>query len=339
MKNGLYKWHVYSALFVSIFFTFLLITGIANVFHGKIKQWENPQFFSEIKDEGALLSPEELYRKFSLKYPEYSISLLRKIPGKEKKPLECMLLSDQKEVYGYIHPISAELIGINEYPIHKKILKWHTSLTLGRGGHFFMGFVGIIIAICIITGIAYFLKTARRRRNSTRTKKWHFALGILTLIFNLLMVFTGIFLQYQDVMKKEKPKVYDYPEVLIHLDSALAAAKDQFPEVSFKRIKFPAGTSDPVVLIGDEPGKWYLGSMPFELKLDRNTAETISVKEETSIKGEAWIQKTLITLHAGQYGGGVSRWVYLAFSLGTLGSIITGLLNYRQLRKRAYRKD
>src|SRR5690606_3384124 len=101
----------------------------------------------------------------------------------------------------------------------------------------------------------------------------------------------------------------------------------------FKRIKFPASPSDPLVLIGNEAGKCYLGSMPFELKVDVSTSEIISVKEESSINEISRLQKSIFTLHAGQYGGSVSRWIYLLFSLGTLGSIITGISNYRQLKK------
>lgn len=334
MQKRLYKWHVYSALFVSIFFTFLLLTGIANIFHGKIKQWENPHFFANVGSDAELLSPEAVYRTFSEKHPEIPLILLRKLPGKESKPIECMLLKDQKEVYGYIHPVTAELMGINENPLHKRILKWHTSLTLGKTGHIFMGIIAIVIGICLLSGIAYFIQSIKWKQVHNVKKKWHFVLGLMTILFNLMMVLTGIFLQYQDITKQKKNSQIEYPSVKIHLDSALSLAQITYPEVRFKRIKFPATLSDPLVFIGDQPGAWYLGSMPFELKIDQNIAQIESVKEEMSIKGKAWWQKAALTIHAGQYGGNISRWMYLIFSIGTLGSIFTGLWNYRNLRKK-----
>lgn len=333
MQTNLYKWHVYSALFISIFFTFLLLTGIANIFHGKIKQWENPHFFTEVDSIGELLSPEKLYRLYSEKQAELPLTLLRKLPGKDGKPIECMLLKDQKEVYGYVHPVTGELLGINENPLHKRILKWHTSLTLGKTGHLVMGIIAILIAVSLLTGFAYFLKKIQWRDIKSTVKKWHFSLGCITLIFNLMMIFSGIYLQYQDFTKQKKSIQQDYPIVDLHLDSVLTRAREDYPDVNFKRIKFPASSADPLILTGDQPGRWYLGSMPFELKLDSQTGQVLTVKNETAIKGNSWFQKTILTLHAGQYGDSISRWIYLIFSIGTLGSIFTGLWNYRNLRK------
>ncbi len=333
MQTNLYKWHVNTALFVSIFYTFLLLTGIANIFHGKIKQWENPHFFTEVDSNAELLSPEKLYRLYSEEQAELPITLLRKIPGKDGKPIECMLLKDKKEVYGYVHPVTGVLLGINENPLHKRILKWHTSLALGKTGHVVMGIIAILIAISLLTGVAYFLKNIQWKHIKNGVKKWHFALGFITLIFNLMMVFSGMYLQYQDITKQKKSSQYDYPIVDLHLDSVLTSARKDYPDVHFKRIKFPASSADPLVLTGDQPGKWYLGSMPFELKLDAQTGQVLTIKDEASIKGNSWFQKTILTLHAGQYGESTSRWIYLIFSIGTMGSIVTGLWNYRNLRK------
>lgn len=334
MQSRLYKWHVYSALFISLFFTILLLTGIANIFHGKIKQWENPHFFTEVDLDTEILSPEALYRAYSDKHPEMPVILLRKLPGKDKKPIECILLKDQKEVYGYIHPCTADLIGINENPFHKRILKWHTSMTIGKTGNTLMLTVACIIIICLLSGIIYYVRSIQWRHVKKASKKWHFVLGILTLSFNLIMVISGIFLQYQNITKQKRKDQYEYPAVQIHIDSALALAQTFYPEVQVKRIKFPATSKDPIVLIGDQPGSWYLGSMPFELKIDLNTAHISSVVEESSISGRPRWQKTMLTIHAGQYGGNISRWIYLLFSIGTLGSICTGIMNYRNLRNK-----
>jgi uncharacterized iron-regulated membrane protein len=198
----------------------------------------------------------------------------------------------------------------------------HVEMFAGEAGRLFLGFMGLLFAISIISGAVVYGPFMRKldfgalRMNKAPRVRWldlHNLLGIVTMMWALVVGLTGMINTFGDlVIKLWEVKTlsammapYRNKPPLQHLgslDRAVATARRTVPEMTPYFIAFPGAryttTRHFDVLMR--------GRTPFTSKLVKPVLVDAETGELTATKDLPWYGKVILLsqpLHFGDYGG------------------------------------
>ncbi|CAN7329089.1 PepSY domain-containing protein [Acidovorax sp. Leaf78] len=232
------------------------------------------------------------------------------------------------------------------------MFRLHVDLFAGLAGKLFLGFMGLLLLVAIVTGVVLYAPFMRklafgevRRDRSTRVK-WldlHNLLGIVTLVWAFVVGGTGMINTWADLMIKYWQ--YDQLSTLLKpyegqptvpvaergpLQQALQAAQAHAPGMKLSFIAFP-GTAfssphhNTFFLKGNEP---LTSRLLQPVMVDARTAEV------TAAPKLPWYLTALLVsqpLHFGDYGGMPMKIIWALLDIATIVVLGSGL--YLWLRK------
>jgi uncharacterized iron-regulated membrane protein len=234
------------------------------------------------------------------------------------------------------------------------VLKLHTDLFAGQVGKLFLGAMGLLFAIAIISGVVLYWPFTRRlrfatiREGSTRRVRWldwHNLLGAVTIIWALVVGLTGVVNTWAELMLSRwkatelAQMVAPYagrpsPSHLASLDDVMVRAKLAAPGMEIGFIAFP--------------GTPFSSSHHFVAFMRGNTPLTSRLLKPVLLNGETaevadsralpiYLQALLLSqpLHFGDYGGMPLKVVWAALDVMTI--IVTGSGLYLWLARRRKR--
>jgi len=237
---------------------------------------------------------------------------------------------------------------LNDYPLQggftNLMLRLHTDMYAGLPGTLFLGFMGVLLAVSLISGTVLYGPFMRKlpfgtvRRQRSTQLKWldlHNLLGIATLVWLLVVGITGvvntlsipIFDHWQQTQLTEMTEPYrNKPPLDGHgsPDRALAGARAAAPDMTMSFMAFPGNDfSDPrhymAFMQGTSP---WTSTLLTPLLIDANTGEVI---ERASMP---WYVTTLLVsqpLHFGDYGGMPLKILWAVLDIIAIIVLISGV--------------
>jgi len=231
----------------------------------------------------------------------------------------------------------------------------HTDLYVGLPGKLFLGAMGMLLLVAIVSGIALYAPFMRHlpfgtcRQHRAASIRWldrHNLIGIVTALWLLVIAATGVINTWADPLIK----LYQYRELSglqaqgkspttpgrnpPSLTSALRAASPDDQSLAF--IAFP-GT--PYTTAGNY-AFFFRGNTPLTAKLVSLVLVDAASGEISARRELPWYLKTLLLsqpLHFGDYGGLPLKIVWALLDILTIIVLGSGL--YLWWKKRGKRRD
>ena len=220
----------------------------------------------------------------------------------------------------------------------------HVDLFAGMWGKLFLGLMGLLLIIAIISGVVLYAPFMRKldfgtvRKERTARVKWldlHNLLGIVTLVWALVVGATGMINTWADVLLKywQVTEIADMvkpyagssgPAKLSSMQAAITAAQTAEPGMKVAFVAFP-GTP---FTSAHHYGVFMRGDQPFSSRLYKPVlidAETGAITDRRSLPW--YLQALLISqpLHFGDYGGAWMQFFWAVLDIMTIIVLVTGL--------------
>lgn len=346
--------HKWTSLVCTIFLLIICLTGLPLVFHHEIEHWlDDAKPLSDVPANTPPAHLDELVGTALSMYPGEVVDYLYFDPdepqvfvGMAKKPGDGQASGHAVRMDGHTGDVLLDGPPYTEdkFSFMGIMLALHVDLFAGLPGELFLGFMGLLFCVAIVSGVVLygpFMKKLEfgtvRATRSTRLK-WldlHNLLGIVTLVWAFVVGFTGVInelstplfrlWQSTELVRILEPyKGQSVPTELASAQLAADTAKKAMPgnEVSF--IAFPGNAfGSPHHYIA-----WMRGDTPLTSKL--NTPVLIDGKTGalTTVAKMPWYLTALEVsrpLHFGDYAGLPLKIIWALLDLITIVVLVSGL--------------
>lgn len=230
------------------------------------------------------------------------------------------------------------------HPLTEFLLQLHTDMFLGLPGMLFLGAMGGLLIVAVVSGVVLYAPFMRRlpfgtlrleRAARTRWLDWHNLLGAVTAAWVLVVAATGvvntlstpIVAHWKNTALAELTAAHDTPAEpgrRASLDAAVRRAREALPDRTLQFVAFPGSPYSTdhhyaVFFHGDTPLTEHLITPAL---IDARTGEL------TAVAPTPWYVKTLSLsqpLHFGDYGGPGLKIVWALLDVAAIVILVTGL--------------
>ncbi|CDG83234.1 PepSY-associated TM helix domain-containing protein [Janthinobacterium agaricidamnosum] len=335
--------HKWSSLVCTIFMLLLCLTGLPLIFHHQIDEWlgneiEAPEMARDTPKadvDQVIAAGRALYPKLVMQYMSQEIGndkIWNLTLG--KTPLD----PDFKSIA--VDARSARLLDERKFEgtFMYIMLRLHVDLFAGLWGMLFLGLMGLLLIIAIISGVVLYAPFMRKldfgtvRRERTSRVKWldlHNLLGIVTLVWALVVGATGMINTWADLVLKywqhdqlaEMVAPYKNlppPTTLGPMQAALDAAHKLEPDMNVAFIAWPGTAfSSP-----HHYGVFMRGREALTSRLYKPVLVDARTSLVTDSRTLPWYLTGLLIsqpLHFGDYGG---LWMQIWWALLDIATIV-----------------
>lgn len=231
------------------------------------------------------------------------------------------------------------------------MLKLHTDMFAGLPGKLFLGLMGILFCVAVISGIVVYARSMRKltfgtyRGERPRIVRWldvHNLAGILLVMWTLVVGFTGVINTWADLVLKawqygqlaEMTAHYkgrEIPARLAPVRQAVDVAKKVIPHMKVSFVAYP-GT---LFTSNSHYAVFMRGDTPVTSRLLKPALIDAETGQLTDSRDMPWYVSTLFLsqpLHFGDYGGMPLKIIWAVLDVITIIVLWTGL--YLWLRRR-----
>ncbi len=352
-NKHLFNWHHWCGLIVGLFLLMMSITGSLLVF---AHEWEELEYVPPIQVEQGTPSFDASFAKVQQAYPGWEIRMYH-LPQKDKA-LIYELRQKERSKKVYVHPVSGKVVGVNENAnssFQRSLLLLHYTLFAGTAGKIIVFFIGVLFLITLITGLVVYRRSLARvftfkvrfNRQTARAtySSLHRIVGVWSLLFNLLIVATGLWLSGQislNALKVPKGKGDVSATTPVNsIDAVVAKLAAEQPDFEIHLLRVRPGSnvigasgrllSDPKVY-----GDYYSG-----FTFDGASGEMLSSYFMQQMTFGQRLAKMAAPLHFGSYGGLALKIVYCLLGLTPALLSISGFVLWRKRgqQKRITKKE
>jgi uncharacterized iron-regulated membrane protein len=348
--------HKWTSLICTLFMLMLCITGLPLIFHDEIDDLLHSQVKASDVPEGT--PPANLDRLLG--------NALEQVPGVphfliwDQDNPGAMFVSigptiDADPLKNFLVRMDAHTGAYLDAPDYTKrftsiMLSLHTDMFAGLPGKLFLGVMGILFCIAIISGIVVYGPSMRKlrfgtyRAHRTRVVRWldaHNLAGILLIAWTLVVGFTGVVNTWADLILKmwqfgqlaEMTAQYrdqPVPSRLTSVNSAVEVASHAVPGMVPSFVAFP-GT---IFSSKSHYAVFLRGETPLTSRLLKPALIDAETGELTDSRDMPWYASALYIsqpLHFGDYGGMPLKIVWAALDVLTIVILVTGI--YLWLRR------
>ena len=346
--SWLHKW---SSLICTVFLLMLCITGIPLIFYEEINEWSGKAVKTpDLPDSVKLASMDDILASAKALYPELAVQFVFRDSGEEKTwtvSLGKTPTSEDNIKQVVVDSRTAKVLSQPKFDegFMYIMFKLHVDLFAGLPGMLFLGFMGLLFVIAIISGVVLYAPFMRRldfgqiRQHRTPKLKRldiHNFIGITTLVWMLVVGVTGIINAWSDLVIKywqfdqmsamtAPYKGLPKPTQFAPLQASVEAAQAREPNMRLGFIAFP-GTdfSSP-----HHYGMFMRGDSPLTSRLFKPVLIDARTSKLTDSREVPWYLATLLIsqpLHFGDYGGLPLKFIWLVFDMMTIVVLWTGLM-------------
>lgn len=355
--GGIHKW---TSLICTVFMLLLCLTGLPLIFHHEIHDW------LETKPAQVNVTPD--YRPADL--DAMMAAQLRKFPDEvplylnweEDDPREIYVTTarhyaaDSKEMHSQLYD-GATGKAIASRPFNEGfmyiLLKLHTDLFLGMPGLYFLGLMGFLMLLALVSGVVLYAPFMRKQsfgvlrmqKKTTAWLDWHNLTGIVVAVWLIVVAATGVIntigtplirlWQMQEGQKwfagaPDQPARHAQTSV----ENALRIAREKLPEFHPGFIAYPGTpfTSNEHYLV------FMTGNTPLTKRMGQAVLVNASSGEFTAIPEFPVTIKALLLsqpLHFGDYGGIALKIVWAVLDIVAIVVLYSGLVLWWRKRKQA----
>lgn len=325
----------------------LCLTGLPLIFHDEIESlgtspqvesWDELRLASldQATDAAIAMRPGEvpIYLSFDVERPVVNIT---------SGPT-----ADAPESLMWFQPIDRRSLGPasggEEGGIMDILLQIHTDLFLGAAGMYFLGAMGALFVLALVSGLVLYSPFARRagfasirKTKTTRTRwlDWHNMIGGVTFAWALVVGLTGVINTLSEpitawwrtdalaeLTKGDGDTVQPYRSGV--LSKAVANAMNASPGMRPQFIAFPGAAFSS----RDHYAVFLQGATPLTEKLLTPVMIDAQTGEVDGIAAMPWYMKALLLsqpLHFGDYGGFAMKLLWALLDLVTIIVLGSGL--------------
>lgn len=346
-----YQIHKWTSLVCTVFILMLCLTGLPLIFAHEIDHWlgrsvdppvlenvpaANPSVDSILQD-AQQRRPDDVVQFLIADHHEPELIFVRMAEHIADNDLTAFYTYDAR---------TGEFL--SEYPLGQGfmdvMLRLHIDMYTGLPGTLFLGFMGLLLALSIISGAVVYgpymkkLKFGSIRRQRTPRIKWldqHNLLGIVTLVWFFVVGVTGIintlnvpvFSQWQATELSELAEKYQTDNerpTAFSVDKVLSAAQQATPDMALSFMAFPGNNFTTTQhFTAFMQGKTDITSQLLTLVMvDAKSHEVVEVRDMP------WYVTTLMLsqpLHFGDYGGMGLKIVWAILDILAIFVLWTGL--------------
>ncbi|MET0312466.1 MAG: PepSY domain-containing protein [Burkholderiaceae bacterium] len=354
--SWLHKW---CSLVCTVFMLLLCITGLPLIFHHEIGHLLGTEVEAPKMAEGTpKMSLDAVLKTAHARYPERVIQFASQ--DEEDDNVWFVTLTptpDPTEDFKSV-AVDARTAQVIKEPKFDEgfmyvMFKLHVDLFAGLAGKLFLGFMGLLLLVAIVSGVVLYAPFMRKldfgdvRRDRSPRVKWldlHNLLGVVTLVWAFVVGGTGMINTWADLLVKywqydqlssllaqyKGQAITPAPErgsVQKSMDAAFAAA----PDTKLSFIAFP-GTA----FSSPHHYTFFLkGNEPLTSKLLQPVLVDAKTTEVTAAPKLAWYLTALLVsqpLHFGDYGGMPMKIIWALLDIATIIVLGSGL--YLWLKRR-----
>lgn len=355
--------HTWSSLVCTVFMLMLCLTGLPLIFHHEIghllgTEIEAPAMPADTPKasmDKVLASGQSraagLVPTFAVQEPDNTDTwLMGFAPDPKAQEGTRMVVVDSR---------TGEALG--EPPAEEGFIyimfKLHVDMFAGLPGKLFLGLMGLLMVVAIVSGVVLYAPFMRKvpfatvRRDRSSRLKWldmHNLLGVVTLSWALVVGFTGVINTWADLVIKlwqfdqlsavlAPYKDLRAPAQRSSLQAAASAAQAAVPDMKLAFIAFP-GTqlSSP-----HHYAVFMRGTEPLTARLFKPVLVDAASGEVTASLNLPWYVTGLLVsqpLHFGDYGGRPMQILWAVLDLITIVVLCSGLYLWFQRRRATARK-
>lgn len=353
-----FNWHKWTSLICTVFLLMLCVTGLPLIFHEEIDNLLEKEAVAHIPPGAHKWSLDALSVKAAAAYPSDHVRYV--FWDKEDRGKVTFDLADRPDA----PPGHSKYVTFNVYTgevlskpktggVMDVILEIHTDMFAGIPGKLFLGLMGMLFIIALVSGVMLYGPIMKKfdfgmvRKHKSKRLHWldtHNLLGIVLLIWTVVVGITGIINTMSDIIlfawqkgqlsEMTAPYVNAKPLTgkLSSLDSAVAIAARTAPYMEPSIITFP-GT---VFSSKHHYAVFLKGKTPMTSRLLMPALIDAKTGKLTDSRKMPWYVNTLFLsepLHFGDYGGLPLKIIWALFDLGTIVVLITGLYLWFARRK------
>jgi uncharacterized iron-regulated membrane protein len=357
LKSGsklLRRWswvHKWSSLVCTAFMLLLCMTGLPLIFHEEIDDLLHEQVAASAAPEGAPTADldqavAEALARFPAQVPHFLI-WDRDDPNALWVSIGKSLDADPSD--NRLARVDAHTGAFLDAPDFTRrftyiMLKLHTDMFAGLGGKLFLGLIGILFCIAIVSGIVVYVPSVRKLKFGTyrgsrpRIVRWldvHNLAGIVLVVWTLVVGFTGVINTWADLVIKiwqfgqlaEMTAQYrdrTPPLRLSSLQSAVDVASKAVPGMQPAFVAFPGTT----LSSKSHYAVFMRGGTPLTSRMLKPALIDAETGGLTDSRDLPWYVSTLLIsqpLHFGDYGGMPLKIIWAILDLVTIVILVTGL--------------
>jgi uncharacterized iron-regulated membrane protein len=347
-RSFLFTTHSIAGLISGLFILIISLSGAILVFHDELDLLNYPP--PVLRAEHKLASLDSCYSNIKNRYPHAQISHCLIPEGNENSFVFTVYDSSYKSgkdpLRLFLQPQTAAIQKADG--VRTGFLSWvarmHSSFHAGKKGEWLLGFFALVFLLSTITGMVLFRRSVVAvltfRKTVYSRSNLHQLIGVYALLFNLVIGFSGFWMQ-RYVFKKSFYKSYNYTPVLrstppltFQFDTAMNVLHDQYPDFTPRVIYFAQGTQGNTAIYGSRSANSFIHSKKY--------ADVIYLDSTGMVNRTAFISSIRpgdrydiinAQIHYGQYGGLPVKIIYAMF--GITGAIlsITGFIMWIRRRR------
>lgn len=345
-----YKVHSWTGLLTGWLLFAICLTGTLVVYKFPLKALSNPEM-ARI-EQVERLTPDAALTAFQNDYPEAKVTMLA-FPTDAYSFGQYSLkakIGDGKDQRYWVHPDTGEVRSELQSDYADFIQRLHANLFLGHEGQWFVGLLGVTMAVSIIAGTWFHWPHIRRdlfklRLGEHRRKAWsdlHKFTGVWSLPFLLIIAVTGAWLGIETVLHipagDTKPMELRGEGVgkPLPLADILARAEQVRPDLTPTHINFQnfgaAGAS--LRVQGDLPGHRFVQRGQTMLVFDADSGRHLQTVDRTEQGTVRHVLAMVRPLHYGYFAPPFSEAVYFVFGAACTLLIGSGMFIWAERERR-----
>lgn len=352
--------HTWSGLISTIFLLLLCITGLPLIFHHEIGHLLGTEVEAPaMAEDTPKTSVDRMMAAANARHPDRIVQYA--IPDEDDDNIWFFTLTPTPAPTDDFRSVAvdartAEVLAQPRFDegFMWVMLKLHVDLFAGLAGKLFLGFMGLLMLVAIVSGVvlyAPFMRRLRfgevRRQRSTRLK-WldlHNLLGVVTLVWAFVVGGTGMINTWADLLIKywQTSEVstllapYQGQPVTpvaerASLQRAYDAAREHVPGTTLSFVAFP-GTA----FSSPHHFTFFLrGNTPLTARLLKPVLVDARTAEVTAAPSMPWYLTALLVsqpLHFGDYGGRPMQILWALLDIVTIVVLGSGLYLWFERRR------
>lgn len=356
-------WHRWTSLICTLFLLMLCLTGLPLIFGDEIDGMLNPKHYPELPKGMPLANLDHMVSQAKARYPKQLVTSLF-VDDDEPQVLVSMaptLKPDDKLAHSLQFDQRTGKLLKDDPPFDQQpqtfiglMLSLHIDLFMDLPGELFLGLMGVLFVVSIISGIVLYgpfmkkLDFGTVRYGRSGRLKWldlHNLLGIATAAWLLVVGLTGVMnelstplfglWQVTDVkamLDQYKGRQPVKQQELGSIQAAYDTAKKALPGMTVTSIVYPGNTfGSPYHFL-----LWAKGNQPFTSRLFSPVlVDARSGKLAAVVKMPFYLRALEVSrpLHFGDYGGTPLKVLWALFDVVAIVVLISGVYLWVVRRK------
>lgn len=348
--NGIRRWylvHKWTSIICTAFLLVFCITGLPLIFHHEIDELTRaPALAARVEGTASL---DAVAAKAVGRHPGWHNIF---VSFDDEKPIIYAAVGptpksteEDGKLYLYDSRSGEEVVAPPfDEGVMAFLLDLHAHLLLGIPGQLFLGLVGIVFLVAVVSGVVVYAPFMRRlsfgtvRKNRSTRVKWldtHNMVGIVTLGWVSVVGLTGFIItmslpiqmiwQMDELAEMAAPyKDSKPPAKLASLDGAVATVKKAIPDARVSFIAYPGSdfSTQHHYMVA------LAGNTPLTERLISPTMVDAGTGELTDARSMPWYVQMLFLstpLHFGDYGGMPLKIIWALLDIAAIAVLVTGL--------------